>query len=368
MAARPVVPTAAQLRAAEAGCDRFIAGHGRRTAERFLATIPVDAELDVYGDGGVVAALEADVATLLEKPAALFLPSGTMAQQATLRIHADARGRRSVVFHPTCHLDTSEERAYERLHGLVGIPVGPATEPLTIERLKAVREPFGSLVLELPQRALGGTLPSFAELDAMCQWARRRGAAVHLDGARLFEAAPYYQATAKASIAKVAALFDTVYVSFYKGLGGIAGSCVAGSKEVIGELSAWRTRHGGRLFGLWPYAASARTVLAERQPKMGAYYRRAKAIGAALGALEGVEVLPTPVQSPLLHIRIAGERAVIARRMYDLATERGIWSFARPFMTEGPALQRFEMTVGDATMALSVDEVVDAFTWIAHGH
>ncbi len=87
--------------------------------------------IDIYGSGGVVEELEKDVARRLGKESALFMITGTMAQQAVLRIHADRRNRKGVVFHPKCHLDVREERAYERLHGLVAVTCGPANEPLT---------------------------------------------------------------------------------------------------------------------------------------------------------------------------------------------------------------------------------------------
>ena len=71
-----------------------------------------------------MAELEAEVAALLGKPAAVFVPSGTMAQQAVLRVHADRRQRRTIVFHPMCHLDRHESQGYQRLHGLTGRPAG----------------------------------------------------------------------------------------------------------------------------------------------------------------------------------------------------------------------------------------------------
>ncbi|MGO9276903.1 MAG: beta-eliminating lyase-related protein [Streptosporangiaceae bacterium] len=103
-------------------CTRFLAGHGRVTAQDLLATIPGDSSLDRYGSGGVVADLETRIAQLLGKQAAVYLPSGTMAQQCVLRVHADRRQRRTVVFHPTCHLERREDKAYQYLHGLIGRP------------------------------------------------------------------------------------------------------------------------------------------------------------------------------------------------------------------------------------------------------
>ena len=342
-----------EMEAALAQCERFLNGHGPRRARDLLATIPDDTEVDYYGAGGVVADLEREVATLLGKPAAIFLPSGTMAQQIVLRIHAEARGRRSVAFHPACHLDSHEERGYQLLHGLFAIPVGPRYEPLTVTALERVHEPVGALVVELPQRDLGGVLPTWRELNAQVAWARERGAATHLDGARLWESTSYY----RRSPAQIAALFDSVYVSFYKGLGGITGCCVAGERDLIDEVGTWRTRHGGRLFGLWPYAASARTVLATRLPLMGRYYRHARAIAAALEDLRGVEVVPASVQTSMMHLRLAVSVDELHSRALAIARTNRISTFPRVFVSDGARAQRVEFSVGDATLLFTPSEV-----------
>lgn len=100
--------SAAELAALRGQCTVFLTGHGPVSAAGLLASIPADTAVDRYGDGGVVAELEAEIAELLGKPAAAFLPSGTMAQQSVLRVHADRRQRRTVVFHPMCHLHRHE--------------------------------------------------------------------------------------------------------------------------------------------------------------------------------------------------------------------------------------------------------------------
>jgi threonine aldolase len=315
--------------------------------------IPQDTEIDYYGVGGAVQELEREVATLLKKPAAIFLPSGTMAQQIVLRVHGERRGAMSVAFHPACHLDSHEERGYQKLHQLFAIPVGARNSPLSLESLQQVREPVGSLLIELPQRDLGGVLPTWSELNAQVKWARERGAAVHLDGARLWESTPYY----KKSPAQIAALFDSVYVSFYKGLGGITGCCVAGDEDLIGEVSTWRTRHGGRLFGMWPYAASARTALAQRLPMMPRYYQHARDVAAALVGIPGVSVLPEVVQAPLFHLRLSVTVEELRTRALAIAHKEKIMTFARPFLSEGTSLQRIEFTVGDATLDFEPEEV-----------
>ena len=133
----PAFSRDARFDALARSCTRFLLSHGRRSADDLLALIPPGTEIDYYGIGGAVTELEHEVASLLGKEAALFFPTGTMAQQATLRVHADRRSSRSIVFHPACHMETNEERGYQRLHGLFGIPVGPRDEPLSLASSRA---------------------------------------------------------------------------------------------------------------------------------------------------------------------------------------------------------------------------------------
>ncbi|HEY2508115.1 MAG TPA: beta-eliminating lyase-related protein [Streptosporangiaceae bacterium] len=342
-------------------CTRFLQGHGRVTASAMLATIPPDTKADTYGDGGVVADLEAEIGTLLGKPAAAYFPSGVMAQQAVLRVHADARGRETVLFHPMCHLEQHEGQAYQRLHGLTGRPVGHRDRLITLEDLAAVAEPVAALLLELPQRDIGGQQPDFDDLTAQTQWARDHGAAAHMDGARLWESAAGYGR----SLAEISALFDTVYVSFYKGIGALAGCCVAGPEDDIAQAREWRRRMGGTLFGLWPGAASALSCLAERLPRFPAYLDHARAIAAALTDLPGITVIPDPPQVPMMHLLIQVTSDAYQAAARKLAADRGIWIRPATAPTVDPAVQRLELSVGDATLELSPQEVGEVFAALA---
>jgi threonine aldolase len=333
-------------------CDRALGGHGPQRAADLLATIPPDTSVDRYGDGGVVADLEAEVAGLLGSPAAVYLPSGTMAQQVVLRVHADRLGRRTVLFHPECHLRQHENQALERLQGLIGRPVGERSRLLGLADLSSVAEDPAALLLELPQRDLGGQQPSWDDLVAQVDWARARGAAVHLDGARLWESAAGYGRPP----AEIAGLFDTAYVSFYKGIGALAGCAVGGPPDVVAQVREWRQRMGGTLFGLWPGAASALTCLRRRLPLMPAYLERAREIAAAVRGLPGVTVVPDPPQTPMLHLLLhtgADEFAAAAGRL----AEGGLWTWPKPMPTGDPDVVRVELSVGDATMALELDEI-----------
>jgi threonine aldolase len=345
---------------AMAGCSRFVQGHGRQSPRQLLADIADDTAMDRYGSGGVVEELEAETATLLGKPAAVFLPSGTMAQQATLRVHGDHRGGAQPVFvcHPACHLEWREGRGYQRLHGLTCHAAGDLHLPLTVADLEAVAGSPAALLIELPQRDLGGHLPAWDELEAQVDWARRRGAAAHLDGARLWECTPAYGRRPE----EIAALFDTVYVSFYKGLGALAGCCLAGSTSDVAEVREWRTRHGGTLPALWPYAASALTCLRRRLPRMPAYHDHAVAIAGALTGVPGIEVVPDAPHTPMMHLLIRARAPELAAAVLRLARQEGIWTFGRWWTSDSPRTQKVELAVGDATLGFAPDEVRDILT------
>jgi threonine aldolase len=342
-----------ELRALRDSCTTWLGAHGPVTAREALARIDPDTVVDRYGEGGVVAELEADVARLLGLPAAVYLPSGTMAQQAVLRVHADRRGgRRTVLAHPKCHLFQHEGQALERLHGLLGRPVGDQHRLLELADLEGVAEPPAALVLELPQRDIGGQLPAWEDLQAQVAWARDRGAAVHLDGARLWEASAGYGRP----LDEVAALFDTAYVSFYKGIGALAGCCLAGPPDVVAEVREWRSRMGGTLWGLWPGAASALGLLGPRLARMPAYLAHARAIADALRDVEGVTVVPDPPQTPMLHLLVRASPEQAAATCRELARE-GTWTWAEPMRPADPGLSRFELAVGEATCRLTPAEV-----------
>jgi threonine aldolase len=351
-----------RARAAIAGAERFLnAWHGtppmRRRLEALAAAVDDAERADRYGEGERLGRLERRVAELLGKEAAVFMPSGTMAQQIALRIWCERGGRRTVAFHPTCHLELHEEKGYERLHGLHGTLVGDTHRLIELADLEALREPVAALLLELPQREIGGLLPGWDDLVAQTDWARERGVVLHLDGARLWEAQPFYARPH----AEIAGLFDSVYVSFYKGLGGMAGAILAGDAELVAEAQVWQHRHGGTLVTVAPYVIAAETALDERLARMPAYLEHARALAAALATVEGIEVVPDPPQTPLFHVHLDGERAALVDAALSVAEERKVFLFADPSTTLTPGRHRHEVMVGEVTLELGPDEVRDLY-------
>ncbi|HEY7178285.1 MAG TPA: beta-eliminating lyase-related protein, partial [Gaiella sp.] len=354
-----------RYRAAVAGAERFLnAWHGtpgvRERLESLSQAVEDGERADRYGKGERLDRLERRVADLLGKEAAVFMPSGTMAQQIAMRIWSDHRGSRTIAFHPTCHLELHEEKGYERLHGLRATLVGDPNRLVTLADLQGLREPVAALLLELPQRELGGLLPEWDDLVAQAGWAREHDVALHLDGARLWEAQPYYARPH----AELAGLFDSVYVSFYKGLGGMAGALLAGDEDLVAEARIWQRRHGGTLVTMVPYVIAAERALEERLGRMTAYLEHARALAAALATLDGLEVVPDPPQTPLFHVHLEGTHDVLADAALSVAEERKVFLFADPSSTSSPRRQRHEVMVGEVTLALSPDEVRDLYAEI----
>jgi threonine aldolase len=356
------VPDEERARDAVRGAERFLnAWHGgpgprERLHELWNAT-GEDERVDRYGAGERIERLEQRVAAMLGKEAAVFMPSGTMAQPIALRIWSERRGTGTVAFHPTCHLELHEEKGYARLHGLHGKLVGDPNRLITLADLERIREPLAALLLELPQREIGGLLPAWDDLRAQVAWARERTIAVHLDGARLWEAQPFYDRPH----AEIAALFDSVYVSFYKGLGGMAGAALAADADVVAEARVWQRRQGGNLVTMHPYVVAAETALDTRLERMPVYAAHARALAAALSGVEGIEIVPDPPQTPLFHILLRGDRERLADAALDLAEERKVFLFADPDPTTSPSWHKLEVMVGEVTLALEPDEVAGLF-------
>lgn len=342
-------------------CTRFLSGHYPQTPQQVMRELAETAQPhelpDLYGEGELLTAFEADTARLLGKEAAVFMPSGTMCQQIAIRIWTDRRQVPRVGYHPTSHLEIHEFQAAQRLHNVQSVLIGSPYHLMTLADLQASAEPLGALLLELPQREIGGQLPTWDELTAIIDWARERKIPTHLDGARLWECKPYYQR----DYAEIAALFDTVYVSFYKSLGGIAGSILAGPADVIAEARIWQRRHGGNLVHLYPYVLAARKGLSEHLERMDAYHQKAKAIAAALSTIPQIEIMPATPQTHMMHVFLRGQSTALSEAALTISEETGTWLFNALTPSQIPAYQKFELSVGDAALDLSETTIVDLF-------
>lgn len=348
-------------------CQRSLTYHApvQKFVKNILSDLAnfVDAEAisDVYGSGALIEDFEQEIAVLLGKQAAVFMPSGTMAQQIAMRIWSDRAGIRTLAFHPTCHLEIHEQKGYEFLHQLRAVLVGQPNCLITLADLDQLHGPLSVLLLELPQREIGGQLPDWQDLLAQVNWARSRGIKVHLDGARLWECEPFYQR----EYAEIAGLFDSVYVSFYKGLGGITGSVLTGESEFIAEAKVWQRRHGGNLRSLFPYVLSAKKGLQEYLDQMDAFYHKAVEIAGIMSAYEIFEVVPNPPQTNMFHLYARAEKDALLQAAGLIAREKSIVMPYRFFPAPTPAYLKTEITIGSAALEISKDELHEVIAlWV----
>jgi len=346
---------------AKAGCTRFLSHHlpvGSGATLSALAVHPAAGErADVYGEGGAVALLERRTTGLLGKQEARFFVKGVAAQLCVLRAYAEARGSRSVAIHPMSHLDHDERNAIERVGQLEPVRLGRHV-PFRVEDLERLTEPLAAVVVELPLRRAGYVLPDFEALVAMSRWCRAQGVPLHFDGARIWEAAAGYGVSPEV----LAGLADSVYVSFYKGLGGIGGAVVAGSARFIASLAPWKTRYGGDLYTAYPQAISALIGLDTQLPRMPDYVVRARLLASRLRALPGVLLQPPVPQTNAFQLWVAGAPDALAAAHRAFALEHGVWLFGTFQPTPLATHSMAEIVIGDASDHYSAE---DATRWIA---
>jgi threonine aldolase len=267
---------------------------------------------DEFSQGGVVAEIEARMAALLGKEAAVFMPSGTLANHLALRLLAQ-HGRRVLVQHES-HLFNDEGDCAQQLSGLHLVPLAPGRASFTLaEALAAmagppearVAVPVGAIAIETPVRRMAGEAFDFTEMQRVAAAARQHGVGLHLDGARLLIEAVY---TGRPP-AGYAALFDTVYVSLYKYLNAAAGAILAGPQALLDGLYHQRRMFGGGLPHVWPYAAVALHYLDGFGERFAAAAAAADRLFEALREMPRVTLERPPSATNVSLLRIDGAGA-----------------------------------------------------------
>lgn len=343
-----------------------ISGHGPRKVEvlkQAFEEIPGDTDSDMYGKGKTIEQFQQEMADYLGKESAVFFPSGTMAQQIALRIWCDEADNKQVAYHPLCHLEIHEEDGLKELHGIKPILLADKERLITLEDVKALPEPIACLLLELPQREIGGQLPEYAELEAISAYCRNEGIKLHLDGARLFEILPYYGKTA----AEVCTLFDSVYISFYKTIGGLAGAILAGDAWFTDKSKVWKRRHGGDLISLYPYILSSKYYFEDRIGKMGQYYRDAIELAERFNACPGVSTRPYVPVTNMFHVHFAAPKDKVEPVLAAVCQETGVAMIPglRDAGGEGATGSYFELSVGDLYPKVPTKQLEEMFRQLA---
>ena len=296
----------------------------RPTAAMRRAMVEADVGDDVYGEDPTVNALEARTAELMGKEAALFVPSGTMANQIAIGLHAGPGDE--LICDLTAHVYRWEGGGIARLWGVTSRTVGAPGVPFaTAAQIGDVQPDDPHYVrtrlvcLENTHNRGGGRILPIANVAEIASWARERGVAMHLDGARLMNAV----VASGVAAPEWARHFDTVSLCFSKGLGAPVGSALAGTAEAIRAARRLRKMLGGGMRQAGLLAAGALFALDHHVDRLAEDHDHARILARAVEDTEGLSLESGPVETNLVWIAVhpaLGTAAEVAARL----RERGV--------------------------------------------
>jgi threonine aldolase len=294
-------------------------------ADRLARVAAEGIPTDYYSVGGIVESLERRMAELLGKERAVFLPTGTLANQLAVRRLAGDGGR--VLLQEESHLYNDSGDCLSVLSHLQVIALAPGRATFDrnevsqeIERAAGgkVATPIRAISIESPVRRLWGQVFDFAEMEAISAAARDQGIGLHLDGARVFLAEPY----TGVAPAEYAALFDTVYVSLWKYFNCGSGAILAGPAALLDDLFHTRRMFGGSLPAAWMLAAVASHYLPGFRERFAESVRRSEEVFRRLERHPGftVERIPGGTNIAKLHVART-DPALLRERLAQVAID-----------------------------------------------
>jgi threonine aldolase len=268
---------------------------------------------DVFGDDPTVRALEERTAALLGHEAALFVPSGTMGNQLAVRCHT--RPGDEVLLEAEAHIWYYEGGAAPALSGVQLRPVPGAAGALRAFDLEAClrpddpHHPRSRLVcLENTHNRAGGRVLPLPAIEEVAAFVRRHGLALHLDGARLWNAA----AASGIALATYGRLADSVMVAFSKGLGAPVGSVLAGPRDWIAFARRERKKLGGGLRQVGILAAACLYALDHHLDRLPEDHANARVLAGALGEVPGIAIDLAAVETNIVVADVAGTGIAVA--------------------------------------------------------
>ena len=263
---------------------------------------------DVIDIDPTVVKLEQRAAELLGKPAAIFMPSGTMTNQIALRVHCQPGDE--FLCESDCHIYNYEQGAFAQLSGLVARTFPGQRGILELEQLvDAIRPAADHMVrtrlicLENTHNRGSGSIYPLQTSQAICQWAHAQGLSTHLDGARLFNAV----VATGISAARWSADFDSVSICLSKGLGAPVGSLLAGTTEFVRRARRARKLFGGGMRQVGILAAGGLYALDHNIQRLAEDHEHAQLLGEAIAATPGLKVQAPPIETNMVIFRLASE-------------------------------------------------------------
>lgn len=316
---------------------------------------------DVLGDDPTAQRLEAAIAERTGKEAGLFFPSGTQANEVAVHVLAEVGSE--VLVERRAHIFNYEAGAAAALAGVQLNPVDTPRGVFDLADIETRVRPSDShfaqtrlLCFENTHNGHGGRIYPVAEMAAAAAWARGRGLKVHLDGARLFNAA----VASGVAVERYAACADTVSLCLSKGLGAPVGTCLVGDAETIARARRVRKRWGGGMRQVGILAAAGLYALEHNVDRLAEDHAAARGIADGLAEIDGLTVDPRGVETNIVLVEVRAEgvgatdlaRALEARGVRVLAlgpgTIRAVTHLDVPGDAAAEVPPRFAAALADA--------------------
>lgn len=259
---------------------------------------------DVYGDDPTVNHLEERAAEIFEKEAALFVPSGCMGNQIAIKVHTKPGDE--IIAEDRSHIYLNEMASSAVISGVLTRPVRSEDRSGQLQWNEI--EPFLNtehdyhgaktdlICLENSHNMAGGTVMTAEHCKDLCGRAHALGVPVHLDGARIFNAAVALRTT----VADLTRHCDSVQFCLSKGLGAPVGSMIVGTKAFIEEGRAWRKRLGGGMRQVGVLAAAGLIALEESPKRLHEDHSNARRLAAGLAEIDGISIDPETVATNIV--------------------------------------------------------------------
>lgn len=287
---------------------------------------------DVYGEDPTVNRLQQRAAEIFNKEAAIFVPTGSMGNQIAVMLHT--RRGDEVIIEERGHIYNFEMAAMAVIAGALARPVrsGDGSGILTWDEIKSAlrsREtyyiaPTGLIALENSHNLAGGTLLTRECGEDICRRAHERGLPVHLDGARIFNAATALGET----VAALARPFDSVMFCLSKGLGAPVGSMLLGSRDLIDEARRVRKMLGGGMRQAGVLAAAGLIALEETPSRLHEDHAKAQRLACGLAEIPGIGIDAEQVVTNIIIFDVTGT-GMAAQSICDELKTHGVLASAR---------------------------------------
>lgn len=316
---------------------------------------------DVYGEDPTVNRLQERAAEIFGKEAALFVPTGSMGNQIAVKLHT--RPGQEVVIEERGHIFNYEMGTPSVVSGVMMRPVKSAdgSGHLKWDEIASalhINQPYyacptGLICLENTHNFAGGSVMTAAHCQDICENAHAIGLPVHLDGARIFNAA----AALETSVANLTRYCDSVQFCLSKALGAPAGSVLLGARDFIDEARIWRKRLGGGMRQIGILAAAGLIALEESPKHLPEDHANARKLAVGLAAIPGIEIDIERVATNIVIFDISGTGKSSAEICSGLA-ERGILAIG--FGTLIRMVTHCDVSTGNIDSAISAMHSVTA--------